>query len=483
MENRDSKCGTNNIASLLFSTAVLMALLATFFTPATAQSLDGFWQSDGYGLLVEIRGVKMSVSQITSISCLPWWTAKRSDSSGNKSEIAFKRGDAVIRLTPGSSSDMLLMRESVSISSMELRRVSARPKNCSNKLADTPQNNYAVFWQTFAVQFALFPLYHTDWAAIDRKYRPRVTASTTPEELFGSLSEMILPFHNAHTNINAASINRQYVGYRPASEIGLQLQATSTLSLKEILDLFNQKAQRTKDIIESTYFDGKLRSYCNDQIYFGLLKGSIGYLRILGFDGYTKEGGFEQGALSLEAALDDIFKDAQQMKGLILDVRINTGGADPYCLAIASRLTGAKYLAYSKVTRNNLSGRLHFTAPQPAWVEVSTRPGYHGKVVLLIGPDTLSGGETFAMALMGRKPQVTAIGENTQGVFSDVFGHRLPNGWTFGLPNELYLTKSGKSFDGRGVPPNIRVPVYSKSDLESSRDSTLERALEVLGRN
>src|SRR6266404_9768235 len=115
MENRDSKCGANKIASLLFSTAALIALLTTFFTPATAQSLDGFWQSDGYGLLVEIRGVKMSVSQITSISCLPWWTAKRSESIGNKSEVAFKRGDAVIRLTPGSSSDMLLMRESVSI--------------------------------------------------------------------------------------------------------------------------------------------------------------------------------------------------------------------------------------------------------------------------------------------------------------------------------------------------------------------------------
>jgi C-terminal processing protease CtpA/Prc len=310
-----------------------------------------------------------------------------------------------------------------------------------------------------------------------------VTASTTPEELFGILREMILPFHNAHTNINAASISRQYVGYRPASEIGLQLQTTSSLSLKEILDLFNQKAQRTKDIIESKYSDGKLRPYCNDMIYFGMLKGSVGYLRILGFDDYAKEGGFVQGGISLEAALDDIFKDAQQMKGLILDVRINTGGADPYCLAIASRLTGAKYLAYSKVTRNNLSGPLRFTAPQPAWVDLSTRPGYHGKVVLLIGPDTLSGGETFAMALMGRKPQVTAIGENTQRVFSDVFGHRLPNGWTFGLPNELYLTKSGKSFDGRGVPPNIRVPVYPEVDLASSRDSALERALELLGRH
>src|SRR5437773_9597060 len=142
MENRDSKCGTNKIASLLFSTAALISLLGTFFTPAAAQSSDGFWQSDGYGLLVEIRGGKMSVSQTTSISCLPWWTAKRSDSSGNKSEIEFKRGDAVIRLTPGSSSETLLMSESVSISSMELRRVNDRPRNCTEKLANTPQNNY-----------------------------------------------------------------------------------------------------------------------------------------------------------------------------------------------------------------------------------------------------------------------------------------------------------------------------------------------------
>src|SRR5207237_6781911 len=98
MKDRDSECGTNKIASLFFSTLALMALLATFFTQATAQSLDGFWQSDGYGLLVQIRGAKMSVSQTTSISCLPWWTAKQSDSSGSKSEVVFKRGDAVIHL-------------------------------------------------------------------------------------------------------------------------------------------------------------------------------------------------------------------------------------------------------------------------------------------------------------------------------------------------------------------------------------------------
>jgi hypothetical protein len=61
----------------------------------------------------------------------------------------------------------------------------------------------------------------------------------------------------------------------------------------------------------------------------------------------------------------------------------------------------------------------------------------------LIGPDTVSGSETFTMALMGRKPRVTRIGENTQGVYSDVLELSLPNGWRFGLPSEVYLTAQG----------------------------------------
>ncbi len=53
--------------------------------------------------------------------------------------------------------------------------------------------------------------------------------------------------------------------------------------------------------------------------------------------------------------------------------------------------------------------------------------------VELISPLTIGAGETFTQALMGRTPHVTCIGENTQGVFSDVLGRSLPNGWRFGL--------------------------------------------------
>jgi hypothetical protein len=460
--------------------AGLIMLLATLSRPAMPQSVDGFWQSDGYGLFVRIQGPRMTTYQTTSISCVRWWTARRTDQSDSSREVVFKRVDADIRLTPGSSSDALLVREGPSISSVALKRISDQPQTCSDTLENTPLNNYAVFWQTFAEQFALFPVYRADWAAVDRKYRPKVTPATSPEELFGILRAMILPFHNAHTNINAASIGRQYLGYRPVSEIGQKLQSTDSLPIQEVLALFSQEAQRSRAIIESRYSVSPLRPYVNEMIDFGMLKDSIGYLRILAFDGYTKDGAFEQEAAALQEALDEVFTAAERMKGLIVDVRVNTGGADPLALAIASRLAGAKYLAYSKKTRNNVSGPLRFTAPQPAWVEVSARPGYRGPVVLLTGPETISGGETFAMALMGRTPRVTFVGANTQGVFSDVWGRKLPNGWTFGVPTELYLTSSGKSFDGQGVPPAIRVPVFPKADLEAGRDGALERAIRVI---
>jgi C-terminal processing protease CtpA/Prc len=100
--------------------------------------------------------------------------------------------------------------------------------------------------------------------------------------------------------------------------------------------------------------------------------------------------------------------------------------------------------------------------------------------VLLTSADSVSAAETFTMALLGRQPHVVRVGQNTQGVFSDVLGRKLPSGWTFGLPNEIYLTQEGKAFDGSGVPPDVEVPIFRAEDLASGRDSALDKALQLL---
>src|SRR4029450_6432324 len=116
MGNGKSRRRPSGKASALLSIS-LMGLLATFSPLARAQSLNGVWQSDGYGLLVEIADATMSVAQITSISCLPWWTAKRSD-GGRNGEILFNAGFADIRLAQGQPQDVRMMRQGSSISSI-----------------------------------------------------------------------------------------------------------------------------------------------------------------------------------------------------------------------------------------------------------------------------------------------------------------------------------------------------------------------------
>jgi C-terminal processing protease CtpA/Prc len=346
-----------------------------------------------------------------------------------------------------------------------LHRVRSRPPVCGKAAENTPQSNYAVFWQTFAEHYAFFELRQTDWREVDARFRHQVTARTTAEELFAIFRQMVEPLHDAHTGIVARDIKKSFSGRRPDPN---HLEAADW--------------KRAAETIESKYVRGGLRSFCNGRVQFGMLDGSIGYLRITAFQGYADGRQYADSLFALQSALDSIFRDGGRLRGLVIDVRLNTGGADPLGLEIASRLTTEKFLAYSKVSRNNpdVEGHVRFTTPQPSWVTPSERPGFHGAVVLLTGPDTVSAGETFTMALFGRQPPVTRVGLNTQGVFSDVLVRKLPNSWGFWLPNEVYLTMDGKSFDGAGVPPDIRLPFFSREDLLNGRDSGLDKAREIL---
>jgi C-terminal processing protease CtpA/Prc len=92
----------------------------------------------------------------------------------------------------------------------------------------------------------------------------------------------------------------------------------------------------------------------------------------------------------------------------------------------------------------------------------------------------MSAAEDFTLALMERLPRVTRIGENTQGVVSEALDRKLPNGWTFSVPNTVYRAADGKAFDATGIPPDIHVPVFADEDVAAGRDPVMEAALKKL---
>jgi hypothetical protein len=442
--------------------AVFPASTSAQAQPST-QSLDGLWLTDGYGKLIEFEGGELRSYEITKRSCIPAGKATRMNGADTDKEIVFSNEGDVTRVTPGSSPDTRWLHEDGSVSSILLRRAGSRPEVCGRTLADTPMANYRVFWETFAEHYPFFALRNMDWLAVDKKFRQQVTPATKPEELLRILSDMIDPLHDAHTSINARSIQKRFHGYRPSAD-----------------PMKKQSAARITEIIEKQYVRGGLRDFCNKQLQFGMLNSSVGYLRIHSFSGYSEDKEFAKQLETLENDLDAIFKDAGKWSGLVIDVRINGGGSDVFGISIATRLATQEYLAYSKVIRDDISNPDHRTPPQPVIVHIVERPGFRGPVVLLTSADSVSAAETFTMAVLDRQPHVLRVGANTQGVFSDVLGRKLPNGWSFGLPNEIYLTKDGKAFDGPGVPPDIQVPIFPADDLANARDTALNKALELL---
>ena len=441
--------------------AVLLCCVMLLSLPASTQTTEpetGFWVSDGYGLLVEVSKDGLQAFELTSISCIPGWSATRD--SRLKDVFA---GNATFHLYDGASGDMKRLHLDGAASDILLRRTSALPARCAAKPDNTPDGNYAMLWQTFAEQYAFFDLRHIDWQSVNRQFRPKVAPATKPEELFDIFRQMIEPLQDAHTGIEAEDIKKEFDGWR-----------------NDPNHLEKADWSKAQQVIETSYVRGGLRSFCNGRVQFGKLDHSIGYLRVTAFYGYTDSDNYEMALRELQAALDEVFRDASKFNGLVIDVRLNRGGDDPLGIEIASRLTSRKYLAYSKVARNNAEGTLHFTDPQESWVTPSTRPGFFGNVVLLIGPDTVSAGETFTMAMLGREPHVTLIGLNTQGVFSDVLNRRLPNGWRFHLPNEVYFTAEQRAFDATGVPPDVRVNFFSLEDLSGARDAAIEEGQKLL---
>jgi len=98
--------------------------------------------------------------------------------------------------------------------------------------------------------------------------------------------------------------------------------------------------------------------------------------------------------------------------------------------------------------------------------------------VLLTCDSVFSGGEAFALAIR-ELPYVTIIGDHTNGIFSYTLDRKLPNGWRYCLPYQVYFSSDMISYEGKGVPADIEL-FNKKADIENGIDPLIARALEVL---
>ncbi len=169
-----------------------------------------------------------------------------------------------------------------------------------------------------------------------------------------------------------------------------------------------------------------------------------------------------------------------QIPGLIIDLRVNSGGSGGLALDFAGYFFDNEITVSRSAYYNEVTGKFEYT-DYPARI----KPGpklYKGPIAVLVSPYCISACEGFANAItqegrsmiVGHYPTAGAYGEVGRGQY------KLPGDLSLQFPTGRSETPDGKLLiEGKGVPLDITVPVTEES-ATGRVDTVLQAAIEAL---
>ena len=332
-------------------------------------------------------------------------------------------------------------------------------KNIGVSIRD-PERNFKVLWRTFSRRYPFFQLRNVNWKKQRDTYRSRVTSKTNDDELFEILCQTLSPLNDGHVELKArATAHRKKRYFNPEQQPRFRQEFTPI----EIKKLYKTTE---KTLVENCFgrpaaTEAWMLRYCRSR--------KFGYIKILELEGVRKR--------KLTTALDTISRDFRDLKGIILDIRDNPGGDDGIAIAIINRFCDRKRVAFHRKTKIG-AGEDDFTPLKTWYLEPQGEVQFTGPIVLLTCDSVFSGGEVFALAIK-ELPHVTIIGDHTNGIFSYQLHKKLPNGWKYRLPYQVYLSADMVCYEGKGVPVDIEL-FNKKADIEKGIDPLITRALDVI---
>lgn len=199
------------------------------------------------------------------------------------------------------------------------------------------------------------------------------------------------------------------------------------------------------------------------QIEHKMLENSIGYVSISTFDKGCAE--------DFKNNYNELLKDGA--KGIVIDLRNNTGGVLDEALSIAEMLLekDEKML----ITHNKENGEKIYTS--------KTKKELDLPIVLLVNEYSASASEVLSAALKDNN-RATIIGTKTygKGILQDVLS--LSNGAALKITTHEFFTPNGDKIHEVGIEPNITINIPEKYTnimyVPEEEDNQLQKAIEVL---
>jgi len=193
--------------------------------------------------------------------------------------------------------------------------------------------------------------------------------------------------------------------------------------------------------------------------------------RVIGNKGYIQISEFTNNtAVDFTTQLDELL--AQNINGLVIDLRGNPGGGVNEAVTIADRLLGKTTVVY---TVDKQGKRTDYNSDDTQSLALP--------MVVLIDGGSASSAEILAGALQDTGV-ATLVGTKSfgKGIVQEVIGTK--DGAGFKVTNSEYFTPNGNNIQGKGLEPTVAIEAndFMKHNIfTDAEDVQLQKALETLG--
>ena len=332
-----------------------------------------------------------------------------------------------------------------------------------------PLENFDALCTLFEQLYASFEEKNIDWRSRCSEYRKTISSSTSAPSLFHVMTKMLQPLNDAHVKLKAKAIDSSFSATRP-SRILTELKRIPKGKIKTAFKKMTGSTLDDNGFKPITEIGPKFRG---EKLFSYTNNGKVGYLRFFrSFSTLPVMNG-----PSLSNQLDEIFSSFHDLDAVIVDIRFNIGGDDGFSQSVAGKFVDKPTIGFYKQTRS----KGEFGPLETKMIQPNGKVRFlNKKVVLLTNDRTVSAADVLAL-MMSLFPNVTLVGEASNGSYSDLFEGKLPNGWKVTLSNQRYLSAEKKNYEGVGTPVDIEVKNMA-SDLERNEDSVLLSALNYLNK-
>jgi len=413
---------------------------------------DGVWRSRGYGWVLSIKNKSLTLYHASKKFCI------------KDTNPEFSRGDIEAKVVDGSNGRVLRVTIDDPSYFYIFDRIEQLPDTCRGNPDKGVVATFDAVVDIFSTHYPFFEQRRVDWPRLSARYKREISPKTSEKQLFKVISRMLLEIGDGHVSLRAKSLGRKFASSSkrpPSTDIVGFLSRFTNFAFG---DQFNTTAVNGywTSGIGAALVGGTKKATANGKIRFGVIDGDIGYLEIKEMEGMSTQ--------DVEKSMGEVANVFTGLSAVIVDVSRNPGGLDTIGTQLASRFAGKETLAYYKFAGDGDTSQKQPIYIRPSGPSLDTDT----PVYVITSHRTASAAEIFVIS-MRALPNVTHVGQRTEGILSDELLKPLPNGWRLSLSNEIYLDSEKESWEAVGIPPEIKFQVrakksYSNKDIAAARE-------------